>query len=611
MFFLIGHSQNTKQLVYKAYASKDSSDYYFKLAKKSIKTPADEAEYYFGKNARCNAYNQHDSCVYYGLIAIEKFKKIGNFNSQYSVYNNIASSYKNQGQYEKAINFILKGLKLAENENNEYWLTNFNTNISLNYHDFESYSKGIYYGKKALNYGLNSNTKDVKSITLALNAIAINFDDWNLPDSALFYHKKVFDYVKGKDTLSISHTYNNIGNTLLKQKKYLEAEKWIKRAINIEEENSGGIKDANYYYQGATHYSNLATIAYRLNDYEAAEKWFDKAFYFAENSNNAEKLRDYYQLRYVFNKQRNNLEKTVEYQEKYIQLRDSVFEKERAIILADLETKYQTEKKEKLLLQKEVEVKQKNSLLIGISLLTFFISILGFLIYRQQKLKTIQQEQEFELKAAIVQIENQTKLQEQRLEISRDLHDNIGSQLTFIISSVDNIKYAFKIQNSKLEDKLNTISNFAKSTITELRDTIWAMNKTTITFEDLKSRVAIYIENAKIASKGIKFNFNIHDDFNQTHFSATEGMNIFRIIQEAINNALKHANANQITVDVYKKGDSFLIDIEDDGKGFDTEMVDLGNGLSNMNIRAKELNGNIKITTKEKFGTKISLVLKK
>lgn len=603
-------SQETKKLVYKAFASKDSSDYYFKLAKNSIKTPADEAEYYFGKNARCNDYNQPDSCVFYGLIAIQKFKKIGNINSQYYVFNNIAASYRKQGQYEKAISYILEGLKLAESENKEYWLTNYNTNISLNYHDFESYSKGIYYGKKALNYGLKAKKRDVNGISLALNTIAINFDDWNKPDSALYYHKKVFNYVKGKDTLDYSHTYNNIGNTYMKQKKYKEAESWIKRAMIIEEINSKGIKDADYYYENATHYTNLATIAYNLDDFAKAESLFDKANFYVKNSKSAEKFRDYFHQRYLFNKKRKNLVKTVEFQEKYIKLRDSVFEIERAKTFAELETKYQTEKKEKLLLQKETEAKQKNTLLIGISLLAFFIALIGFLIYRQQKLKASQQEQEFELKSAISKIENQNKLQEQRLNISRDLHDNIGAQLTFIISSVDNIKYAFDITNEKLDNKLTNISSFAKETIVELRDTIWAMNSNEISFEDLENRINNYIEKAKEAKEQISFSVAIDEELKNQKLSSVQGMNIYRTIQEAVNNAIKYAKASVISINAKGVGNQTRITIQDNGIGFDEKTIEKGNGLKNMEKRIEEIGGKFNFSSFSNEGTRIEILLK-
>ena len=77
----------------------------------------------------------------------------------------------------------------------------------------------------------------------------------------------------------------------------------------------------------------------------------------------------------------------------------------------------------------------------------------------------------------MAKIETQNKLQEQRLRISRDLHDNIGAQLTFIISSIDNLKFGFTDISEKLGSKLSNISSFTQQTIYELRDTIWAMNK--------------------------------------------------------------------------------------------------------------------------------------
>src|SRR5690606_7568364 len=133
-------------------------------------------------------------------------------------------------------------------------------------------------------------------------------------------------------------------------------------------------------------------------------------------------------------------------------------------------------------------------------------------------------------------------LQEQRLTISRDLHDNIGAQLTFIISSIENLQYGFKITNEKLTNKLTNISSFTKETIYELRDTIWAMNKDKISLEDLQIRTTNFIEKAAIASEGMELKFDVDPELNKdTTFTSVQGMNIYRIIQEAINNALKYA----------------------------------------------------------------------
>ena len=90
--------------------------------------------------------------------------------------------------------------------------------LSNTHHDFEDFRNGIKYGKKGLQKALSYKEKGKEHIQGLLNVIAINYDDWNKPESALYYHKKVFDYVKGKDTLKLGTTYNNIGNTLLKQK---------------------------------------------------------------------------------------------------------------------------------------------------------------------------------------------------------------------------------------------------------------------------------------------------------------------------------------------------------------------------------------------------------
>ena len=615
----LGNAQEIQKTLIKAFQSKDSSDYYFKIAKRSIKTTADEAQYFFAKNARCTEYNKLDSAKVYGERGIKLLEKGNDFTSLLTLYNNMAKVYKKEGQYDKAIRYSLKGLKLAEKEKKANWQAFFYTGLSLNYHDFESYEKGIYYGKKAMRYWMTQKDADPSYLWTAINAVAINFDDWNKPDSAIYYHKKVFTYFKGKDTLQISDTYNNIGNTLLKQKKYKESARWLNAALRIltvNFKNGENTMDDGYYYDRATIYTNLATIAYQTGDFDKAEKLFETAKVHAQKSMSAEKLRDYYYQRAQFEKKRNNLEKAVQEQENYIKLRDSVFDVERAQTFSELEAKYQNEKKEKALLQsrtkileKENEIKKKNTQFIILALVILGILIVSYLLYHQQKLRNRQQKQEFELKSAIAKIEAQNKLQEQRLQISRDLHDNIGSQLTFIISSVDNIKYAFELKNQKLDSKLNNISSFAKATIIELRDTIWAMNKSEILFEDLQSRIHNFMDKAKEVKEEIDFHFDIDASLKSIAFTSLDGMNIYRTIQEAVNNSIKHAEASQINVSIVPAGENILIKIQDNGKGFDPEKTEKGNGIANMKKRIQDVKGDLAFHQTVGAGTTISITL--
>ena len=371
-------------------------------------------------------------------------------------------------------------------------------------------------------------------------------------------------------------------------------------AIRIQRHDQSGIAE-NYAYYGDLYAAQ--------NQNQNAILWYQKAL------KNAIKFRYTDLIQFSYKKIAENYEvlnnsgEALKNYKLYLQYRDSLLNKETNAKISELEVKYETKEKEKLLLQKEVESQKQKYLIIALAVFAFFISLIGYLIYRQQKLKNRQQVQEFQLKSAIVQIENQNQLQEQRLSISRDLHDNIGAQLTFIISSVDNIKYAFDIQNEKLDHKLQNISNFAKATIIELRDTIWAMNSNEITFEDLQIRILNFLEKAKAAKEEIDFKFTIDKNLYDLKLNAVFGMNVYRVMQEAINNALKYANPTQIAIDVTKIEGKVSVKISDNGVGFDLKTVEKGNGLNNMQKRIEGIGGLFSMQSEVGSGTTISILL--
>ena len=201
------------------------------------------------------------------------------------------------------------------------------------------------------------------------------------------------------------------------------------------------------------------------------------------------------------------------------------------------------------MLESRANLAQKKVLLLGIGSLFMFSVLIGYLVYFRQKSKATQLEKEVELQAALTAIEVQNKLQEQRVAISRDLHDNIGSQLTFIISSVENIKYFIGDKNDKVFGRLSKIGDFTKDTISELRDTIWAMNKESISFEDLLGRISNFVNQAKTASENINIELinSLNENFKK-EFTSKEGIYTYRIIQEAINNAVKYAEPENVKV---------------------------------------------------------------
>ncbi len=309
-----------------------------------------------------------------------------------------------------------------------------------------------------------------------------------------------------------------------------------------------------------------------------------------------------------------NTTKGSEYFLKSFQLKDSIFSLKNAERMASLETKFKIAENEKKLAEtranlaeSELEVEQKNIMIFGSLGFALILGLLGYFINNQQKLKNQQLKKENELKTALAKIETQNQLQEQRLRISRDLHDNIGSQLTFVISSLDNLKY--RLKEGETADKISKISGFTTNTIYELRDTIWAMNKNDITFEDLQTRISNFIDQANVASDKTEFSFTINPNTNQDYtFTSLQGMNLYRIIQEGINNASKYAKASKISVQISESDNSFQVEIRDNGIGFDIENTEMGNGILNIRKRAKDLNGKVKIASKINNGSSILIV---
>ena len=147
-------------------------------------------------------------------------------------------------------------------------------------------------------------------------------------------------------------------------------------------------------------------------------------------------------------------------------------------------------------------------------------------------------------------------------------------------------------------------------TIVELRDTIWAMNVNQISFSNLSSRIYNFIEKAKSVKENIQFSFIIPEHLIQKKFSSLVGINLYRTIQEGINNAIKYANADEIAVEVKEFKDFISIEIKDNGIGFNLDQVELGNGLINMQKRIEEIGGNYSLHSTVGNGTTIQIHLK-
>ena len=117
------------------------------------------------------------------------------------------------------------------------------------------------------------------------------------------------------------------------------------------------------------------------------------------------------------------------------------------------------------------------------------------------------------------------------------------------------------------------------------------MNANEFKFDDLSSRIYNFIEKAQ-SKENMAFKFSVDDSLKNSKFSSLEGVNLYRTIQEAVNNAIKYADATEVSVQMKpNKKNGIIIEILDNGKGFDLDTIDLGNGIVNMQKRIEEIGG--------------------
>lgn len=515
---------------------------------------------------------------------------------------NLGSIYGSKQQYEPAVKAYLDAIAYFEKTGgNELIVNTTKENVGYLFKEMKNYPKAIQYISQGIRYEEKNKLTD-KLCLSCLNMGNVYLEMKDTVKAMQFYTTSLKYCKQTGNQKALSSLYNNIGNIKSSQQKNEEAMALYDKSEQVREQLNSSLDKASLKI-------NVAKLYLNTKRYAEAGKMLLEIKKVFEKENSRGDLLYTYGLMVPLYARLNVPDSVIFYSNKYATLKDQLLAESALKQSAELEAKYQTAKKEKQLLENHAESRRKTNLILAISGLAFFIALIGWLIYRQQKIKNKQQQQEFQLKSAIAQIETQNQLQEQRLSISRDLHDNIGAQLTFIISSVDNIKYAFDIGNAKLDSKLKSISNFTQSTIIELRDTIWAMNSSEITFEDLRARILNFIEKAKDAREEIDFRFSIDDQLGNLELSSVAGMNIYRTIQEAVNNAIKYAEATELAIDVRPTADKIAIDISDNGVGFEPANIQKGNGLINMEKRIEDIGGIFHLRAAYKKGTHISLLL--
>lgn len=498
-----------------------------------------------------------------------------------TIYTNYGMSY--DSDIEKAIEYTLKAIELVMDNPKEVCASYFN--LAVLYYENGFVDEFKKYLRKAYQNSLLGEDHRIEGV--ALRGLAYAHMEENELDSAKVYLEKGLDLCERTKIPETCFGINNeLGEVYRKMELYSDAEEALLRAREY-----ALIRKDTFDILGI--HVVLAQNELDRKRYDASSK------YFQEFENVFEQNSPVYQIGAAAYKswseveeQRGNFKKASQLLKKSLVYTDSLNFRKNKEALADADAKYETEKKDKEIATQQLELKeqeaeiqqkktQSNYLLGAIAFLAVAATLLVFLFKQRQKRKDqelLTLKREFQIKTLESLIEGEEK---ERLRVAKELHDGVNGDLAAI-------RY-------KLSSLLELNNNVIKEAITMIDDSckqVRAISHNLIppTLENFNLLEATQIFCANLNDVASEANINFQQVGEAVDMPKKAEVNAFRIVQELVNNAIRHAEASTINVQISAHGNTVQISVEDDGKGFDKDRVQSdGIGLGNVQSRVDYL----------------------
>jgi signal transduction histidine kinase len=218
-------------------------------------------------------------------------------------------------------------------------------------------------------------------------------------------------------------------------------------------------------------------------------------------------------------------------------------------------------------------------------------------------------------KALLVEkLQMQNAVINERLRISRELHDDIGSMLGSI-SIYSEVAKNRSAKNESAEEAVAKIGNASRELIDKMSDIVWSLNPNNESFEQLLNRIQVFAA-IMLTPHEILYTIDTDEQVKHLTLSTEERKNIYLIYKEAVHNIIKYAECSQVEITLLLHTSEFVMNIKDNGKGFDIDHLKnaneslSGNGIKNMQARAKSIKADLNIDSIMNSGTTIELKLK-
>lgn len=536
----------------------------------------------------------YDTAFRYGNAALQLAQQLNYSKGIATAYSIIGIIYSNQGNYDKSLENYFAALKIREETGDKQGSAASYNNIGTIYFTQGNYNKALENFFAALKTG------DKQSVAASYNNIGTTYGAQTNYEKAL---ENFFAALKTGDKYISAASYDNIGIIYYNQGNYGKAFENLFASLKIREET--GDK------QGiARSYINIANVYTGKLNYADAIAWLQKGLQLSKEIGAKNLVMEAYQGLSAVNEKTSDYHNAYKYHQLYSQIKDSVFNEVSSKQMAELQTKYETEKKDKeneLLVQQNLlqqAVIEKRTLvtiiLVGLLIFTITVSLLFYNRYRLKQKALMEQELNHQQKLrfkAIIDAEDK-----ERRRIAQELHDGLGQLLSTAKLNISVLEDALPPDETQgIKNALSLLDN----AIDEVRTISHNMMPGVLIRLGLISALR---ELARKISASNKIKVELNADYNERLNEANEVV-IYRIIQESVNNMLKHSNASAIVITLHKNKDDLFIEIKDNGIGFDTSLIEksAGIGWKNIYTRTALLHGSIDVTSAPSKGTTITI----
>jgi two-component system NarL family sensor kinase len=539
----------------------------------------------------------------------------------------ISLAYQAQGQsyiqtenFEKSTEALLKALRIEEKREDRRRMADLNDDMGYIYYLMERFQTSLDYYNKSLQFyeslndslGIAKLLSHIGSLHNSREFCETRTEEQRKIDSetALDFYLRSAAICKKKNIHEgLNSAYVNLGNIYKKLRQFEVSEEYLQKAMDYYQSTNNADGETNVYY-------NLARLYTITKKYNKAIECFG----FCERISKEHNLM--HGIQFLYGEMANTFEKSgrykqaFEYYVKYMTIRDSIYNAGKSGQIFELETKYQTEKKEKDILQLSIDKKRRNfyiavlgAVLVIIVLAAWFILIRSrqrrLLVekeaqIKEQKIKELEQLRMLEATQSVLNGEEQ-----ERRRLARDLHDGLGGMLSGIKLKLTNMKGNFILDETGKAD-FDKALEMLDGSVRELRQVAHNMMPEALIKFGLKDALSDFCT-ALDNPIGINIKFKSYGEIHRV--DQTIEIALYRVAQELINNAIKHSGASEILVDLVQDEERVSLTVEDNGRGFDINKITefKGMGLNSLKSRMNALNGSFDIMSSEGKGTEVKV----